>query len=319
MFKILNKNIILQWFLLAVGLLFLGYQITNIQIPKEPIGFPIFFNFIYQIAQKSLIAYKIIVSFIILLTLLFIQIYYSNNKFSQKPSIIPSIVYVSVLLLTRSLTTVTPILFTNFFIIIILVINDYYFRFNSKSNIFYSGILIGIAILFDPSAIFLILFLIIAMIINTVINPKDLYIALMGLLTVFIFIVAFFFFFDQLNILFTNFKQLQLFSIFKNPIKLSLLQWIFIPLNIFIFLFIVFRINKFYDNKVIVLRKKIITFNALIFISFITFLISNCTILQLIGYYFIPFAIVISLFSQLKSKFFLNEFFVALFLIGLCL
>jgi sterol desaturase/sphingolipid hydroxylase (fatty acid hydroxylase superfamily) len=115
MFKILNKNIILQWFLLAVGLLFLGYQITNIQIPKEPIGFPIFFNFIYQIAQKSLIAYKIIVSFIILLTLLFIQIYYSNNKFSQKPSIIPSIVYVSVLFLTRSLTTVTPILFTNFF------------------------------------------------------------------------------------------------------------------------------------------------------------------------------------------------------------
>jgi hypothetical protein len=319
MFKILNKNIIIQWFLLFMGLVSVGYQIFNASVPINPSGFPVLFNGFYQIFISSILTYRIGVCLVLLFTLLLIQFYFFSNKFSQKQTIIPSIIYIAVLLLTGALKQVTPILFTNFFIILILAITDFYFKSNSKSNIFYSGIIIGIAVLFDPSALFLLIYLIISMIINTVINPKDLYIALMGLITVVIFTFAFYFFFDHLDLLYENFKQIGFFSILKSPIKFHIIQWGIIPIEIILFVYILFKVNIFYESKVIALRKKIITFSTLVFTIIITLFLSHCDLHNFVAYYFIPISILISIFTQLKSKYFINELIVLLFFVGLCL
>ena len=319
MFRILNKIKGLQWFLLFLLLAIAGYQIFNKSVLMDPAGFPILYESIYNLLSVNGIAYSLMISFVLILSILGVQYYFSKNKFSQKISLLPSILYLSILVLSGNLKVVSPIFFTNFFIIIILLLNEFYYKGSSKSNIFYSGMIIGLSLMIDPSSIVLFLFLIVSMVINTVISPKDIIVSLLGIITIGIYFIAYYFFIDKLDVLWVNFSQINLFEVFKTPLQLSTFEMIFIPLNFIILLYLVVKVSIIYENKVIVMRKKIITLNALLFCIMGTIAISGIGSEFLFRYFYIPISLLISILVQNPNKYFLYEILITLLFIGVCL
>lgn len=319
MFRILNKIKGLQWFLLFLLLAIAGYQIFNESVLMDPAGFPILYKSIYNILSVNGIAHSLIISFVLILSILGVQYYFSKNKFSLKISLLPSILYLSILVLSGNLKVVSPIFFTNFFIIIILLLNEFYYKGLSKSNVFYSGMIIGLSLMIDPSSIVLFLFLIVSMVINTVISPKDIIVSLLGIITIGIYFIAYYFFIDNLDVLWVNFSQINLFEVFKTPLQLSTFQMIFIPLNFIILLYLVVKVSLIYENKVIVMRKKIITLNALLFCIMGTIAISGIGSEFLFRYFYIPISLLISILVQNPNKYFLYEILITLLFIGVCL
>lgn len=319
MFRILNKIIGLQWFLLFLLFVIAEIQIFSSSILMNPTGFPILYKSIYNILFSNEIARSLTLSIVLILSILGVQYYFSKNNFAPKTSLLPAIIFLSILLLTGSLKIVSPIFFTNFSIIIILLINESHYKGLSKSNVFYSGMIIGLSLLIDPASIVLLLFLIVSMIINTVITPKDLIVSLLGIITIGIYLIAYYFFIDGLDILWANFSQIKLYSIFSTVRQLSTLQMVFIPLNFIIIFYLVIKVSMVYENKVIVMRKKIITLNALLLCLMGTILVSGISPEFLFRYFFIPISLLISILVQNPNRFFIYEILITLLYIGLCL
>lgn len=317
MLKILNKFVVLQWILTLTLLIISTFFIFKSSIPLPSTGFPILYQGIFDFMSHSIIGYQILVLVILISTLILIQIYFSKNKFTSKQSLLPSIFYLTLLLVSGSIHHIGPIFFTNFFIIIILTLTEAYFKTNSKSQLFFSGIIIGFSILIDPASSILLLFIIVSMIINTVISHKDLLIVLYGILTVCIYLISFYYFTDHIEWLWSNFQQIRMFSLFNTPIILKPIEYVMIPISIVIFIYIVFKINSVYETKVIVMRKKIITFNTLIFCLLGTFLLSYCSTHDFIGYLYVPICMLLSIFSQFKNRFFIHDILIILFIVGL--
>lgn len=317
MFKFLHRNLVLQWTITLVLLLLSVYLMINSSNILSSNGYPIFYyGFVYFIS-KSILAYRIFTMMIIILSLLLIQIYFTRNNFVHKTSVLPSIFYLIFVIISGIIKQPGAVLISNLFIIIILMINDTYYKTNSKSKLFFIGMIYGISILIELTTLPLIAFIIVSLFMNTVIKPKDLVIIFFGILTIGIYLFALFYFTDQLDFLISNFQQIKMYTIFTSPIQLKPIQWAILPILFFIFLYIILKINKVYENKVIVMRKKMITFNVLILCLIGTILFTNGTPGQFISYFIIPFSILFSIFSQFKSKYFIHDFLILLFIIGL--
>lgn len=319
MFKILNKIIGLQWVLLLILITIAGIQIFSTSRLMDPTGFPILYKSIYNILYTNTIVKSITISTILILSLLGVQYYFSKNNFASKSSLLPAIIYLSILVLTGSLKVVSPIFFTNFSIIVILLLNESHYKGLSRINVFYSGMFIGISLFIDPASIVLLLFLIVSMIINTVITPKDLIVSILGIVTIGIYLVAYYFFIDGLEILWANFDQIKWFAIFTTARQLSSLQLIFTLLNFIIIFYLVIKVSLVYENKVIVMRKKIITLNALLLCLMGTILVSGISPEFLFRYFYIPVSLLISILVQSPNRFFIYEILIGLLYIGLCL
>ena len=319
MFKILNKYIGIQWFLLALLFIIAEFQIFRVSTLMDPKGFPILYEAIYNNLFNSSISRSIVISIVLILSIIGIQHYFSINKFASKNSLYPSIIYLSILVISGNLKVVSPIFFTNFFIIIILLLNDSYFKGRTKSKVFYSGMFIGLSLFIDPSSIVLLIFLISSMIINTVISLKDFLVALFGIIIIGIYVLVYHFFTDSLEILLVNFSHINLFNIFKTNIQISTLQLIFTAINSIILLYLIIKISLIYETKVIVMRKKVITLNALLICLIATILISGIEIHFIIRYLYIPISILISILVQNPNRFLIYEILVTLLFIGIWL
>jgi hypothetical protein len=295
-----------------------GFQIFNVSNLMDPTGFPILYKSIYNIFVNNNIARSLFLFFILILSIVGLQYYFTKNNFAPKNSLFPSIFYLSILILSGNIKVVSPIFFTNFFIITVLILNDSYYKGSSKSNVYYSGLIIGLSLFIDPSSVVLLFFLIVSMIINTVITPKDLIVSILGIITIGIYFIAYYFFIDNLNLLWENFGQIHLFEIFNTPIKLTPFQMIFIPLNFIIIFYLVIKVSLLYENKVIVMRKKIITLNALLFCLMATIVFSGIAPDYLFRYFYIPIALLISVLVQNPNKYFLYEILITLLYIGIC-
>lgn len=319
MFKILNKNIAIQWFVLTILMFISEYHIFKQSTLIDPTGFPILYKIIYNFLSHNSLIHFIAISSVLISTVIGIQYFFSKNNFAPKSSFLPSIAYISFLILSGNFKIITPIFFTNLILIIIILLNNSYTKKSQKSNIFYSGMLIGLSILIDPSSVFFLIFLIVSMIINTVINRKDLTISLLGVLTTGIYFISFYFFIDNLDLLWSNFAQIKLCSIFTTTYSFSTIKLIFIPINMILLLYLVVKISLIYESKVIVMRKKIITLNVLFLCLIGTILLSGVSPDHFYRYFFIPLSLLIAILVQHPNKYFLYEILIIVLYFGICL
>jgi len=280
-------------------------------------GYPLFHHEMLRWISDSLFGYRFWVIASILATITMIQIYFTQNNFIQKTSLLPSIFYLLMVISSGVIQNPESILISNFFIILIYISLYSYFKSNSKSKLFFTGLFFGIAILFDFAIIPLFIFIIIALIINTVISPKALLILLYGIISVVIYVIAIYYFMDQLNQLYAHFNQLKINTIFLFKVNIKPAQYVFIPISTIAFLFILYKINAVYENKVIIMRKKMFTFNTLLFCLLGTLLITNGNPTHFIGYFFVPLSMLLSIFSQFKSRFYIYDFLTIIFIIGI--
>lgn len=317
MFRLLQKSILLQWLITLGLLLFSGYLVFQSTIVFTTDGYPLLYQELIRWISNSSFWYRFWAFSSLMGTLTMIQIYFIKNKFLQKPSLLPSLFYLLFVITSGVIQKTDSILISNLMIMLIFISNNTYFKTNSKSKLFYTGLFFGIAVLFDFALIPLFIFIIISLIINTVISPKALLILLYGALTVVIYVVAMYYFTDHLGLLMENFRQIKIHTIFTTNIVIKPVHYVYIPFMMIIFIYILFKINAVYETKVIVLRKKMITFNTLVFCLLGTLLITHGNPTHFIGYLFVPMSMLFAIFSQFRSRFFIYDLLIIFFIVGL--
>ena len=187
MLKFLYRKIALQWGLL-LGLLALAIYtiITQTQLTNEQGTAFLFKNFAHFFSQYKYFGRGIIIA-VLLLQIFLLQYSFRKNEYSAKKSLLPACFFLSILLLTKSLTIISPFFFTLLFFLIISSIDFTTSSFKIKNNIFWVSILLALATCFDISSVILLVLVISTLIINQFSKIKEIGILLFGLLLVYFY------------------------------------------------------------------------------------------------------------------------------------
>jgi len=319
MFKFINKHIAFQWVLFLGLLAFSLYKIfTEAQLTDTQGTAFLFINFAQFFSHYQFIGKGIII-FVLILQVVFLQFYFSKNEYSSKTSLLPACFYLSILLLTKSLTIISPFFFTLFFFLIIICID---FTENSakiKNNVFWSGILIAFATCFDVSSIILLVLLIATLIINQFSRIKEIGILLFGFVLLYVYVFAFYFFTNNLNEWILTFHQISILGILNSNLdNLSLALFSWISLGI-IYIFFIIRFKLLSESKIVIQRTRVVTLNTRALLMIVCIFISNSTYPFALGYLFVHISIYIAMLAQEKSPLFIHELITILALVALCL
>jgi len=319
MLKFICKKITLQWFLL-IGLFAIAIYIifTKAHVPNLNGNAFLFESFTHFFLKHGLFG-KIIISLILLFQIVLLQIYFSRNEYSAKTNLLPSCLYISILLATKSFIYISPFFFTLFFFTIVFTINYTGKEVSLKNNVFWVGMLIALATCFDISSIVLLLLATITIFINQFSRMKEIGIMLFGFSLVYLYFFSFYFFNNNHEIWFQTFQQIKVFGISDSE-KLSD-TFTIIKLNILavIYLYLIVRTKLINDSKVIIQRKRIITLNTRAILMTACLLLTNSTYPHILGYLYIYVATYLALLAQEKSPLYFNEFVTIATFVLLCL
>jgi len=319
MLKYLSRKIALQWiillglFALALFTILTKSQVVNLE------GAPFLFqNFVCLFAQYEYLGKGIIIAGLCLQILL-LQYYFRTREYAAKNSLLPTCFYLSILLLTKSLIFISPFFFTLFFLLIIISINFTGSSVKLKNNVFWAGIIIACASAFDTSSIILIFLVIVMLIINQYSRIKEIGILLFGFLLLYFYFFAFHFFINDLNDWILTFKQIKIMEILSTPVKNMTIPLISLLVLTIIYLFFIIKFKLLSDAKIMILRNRVITLNAISILILFCLLLSNSSYPDVLGYLFVSISIYLAMLAQEKSSLFMNEIITLITLIALWL
>ena len=319
MFKFINKHIAFQWVLFLGLLAFSLYKIfTEAQLTDTQGTAFLFINFAQFFSHYQFIGKGIII-FVLILQVVFLQFYFSKNEYSSKTSLLPACFYLSILLLTKSLTIISPFFFTLFFFLIIICIDFTESTIKIKNNVFWSGILIAFATCFDISSIIILFLLIATLIINQFSRIKEIGILLFGFLLLYFYFFSFYFLANNLNEWVLVFKQIKTLEVLNSNIvnfSFALSSWITLGV---IYIFFIIRFKLLSEAKVVILRNRIVTLNTRAILMIACIFISNSTYPFVLGYLFVHLSIYLAMLAQEKSPLLINELIALITLVALWL
>jgi len=308
MLKFISKKNVFQWVLLLGLLAYSIYTIiTQTQLANEHGTAFLYKNFVQFFSQYPWFGKGILVV-VLLLQILFLQYYFKKNEFTAKTSLLPTCFYLSILLLTKSLIIISPFFFTLLFFLVTISVNYTVSSEKLKNNVFWISILIALGTALDFSSIVLLVLVIATLFINQFSRMKEIRVLLFGFFLVYLYFFAYHFFTNNLNEWGLIFKQIQILGIIKNaPVFLranSLIPLIILG-SFYLFFILKFKIAS--ESKVVIQRKRVVTFNAWSLLMIICLFISNSAYPNALGYLFVPIAVYLSMLAPEKSPFFINE------------
>ncbi|MDR0205908.1 MAG: hypothetical protein LBI45_01420 [Bacteroidales bacterium] len=319
MLQFLYKNISLQWFIFIVLLAFSIFVIvTKAQITTEIDTSFLFHFFSNLFVINELTGKGIIIAMLITQTAL-LQYFFIKKEFISKNSLLPACFYLSILLLTKSFHTISPFFFTILFFLLIIAFDYTASSVKMKNNMFWMGIIIAIATCFDHTAILLLIIAISTLFINQFSKIKEIGILFFGFLLVYFYFFSLYFFTDNLNEWLFSFQRIKVLGISQttdtiNNVKITAL----LILTIVYFFFIIkFKLRS--ESKVMVLRKKVVTLNAWALLIIIALFLTNSSYPYALGYLFFPISVYLSLLTQEKNPFYINDLITIITLVSLCL
>lgn len=319
MFKFLNKNLILQS-ILFIGLL--GYSVFLIFNGLEfyiPEGAPVLSTSLYALATNYPLLMQVVVTCVLLSQLALLQYFFGKNDFSESFQLSPSIWYMAYLAGSGCLTHLSPLFFINLLIIILLLLNANYDMASIKSRVLVSGILIGIAFFIDIVCALLIVFIIIALIVNRFSKAKDILVSIFGFSIPVIYFFCYYLFTDQLSIITDSFLQLRFFGFYHSFPALSVINIIGFILLVVMLLYLMVLLRVIFANKLIVMRRRLITLDVMTIVLFFIIMLSPDHYPGVLLYLFIPVSVYCSLISQHKRHWLLHDIVMLTVLILLCL
>lgn len=159
MLNFINKHTVLQMVLALLMLGWTGYAVFTQLSFSSAEGQTLLFQKIVPIWENSALGCRIVAMLMILLELLFVQRFYSLNKFSDNQSFMPTLLFLVFLNVSGMLTVFTPAWFTVFTLTFLLLYN---LRDNNekpvKNRILASGAVVALATLLDFHAVWLAFF-----------------------------------------------------------------------------------------------------------------------------------------------------------------
>ncbi len=320
MLYFLNKNYILQ---IVFSVLLFGWAVFSIFTQMTlcpPEGQTIVYRHLFDFWQLHALHYKIVAVVWVLLECILIQLFFSRNRFAEISTLMPMSFFLLFLNAGKFTSFFSPAFFTVLLTTLVLLFNakDSNEK-NKKNKIFSSGLLIGLATLIDPNALWIMLFLILALFANNYSKAKEICILFAGLLMVAIYTFAYFFLSNKLPVLADTIKHLQFFYIIRNVKSMSVLDWARVSFLIFSLFYLITVIKLYFDNKLIVLRKRFVTTVLLLMIVLIMVVFANYDIHQGMLYLIVSMSLFYSMLSQIKKRRLWNDFLAIAVVVLLCL
>src|SRR5574344_842717 len=148
-----------------------------------------------QSLAEAIIKYPIVTGCVVLVMVL-LQIvllwrYFKKNHFTDNRTFLPIFWFCLLLVGGNFLLPLTPAFITLFTINLLFMLNGNYNSGAVKNQVLLSGILIGIASLYDLAAIWLLLYVILSVVANRFDKFKEIVITFIGLILPYIYVAAF--------------------------------------------------------------------------------------------------------------------------------
>ncbi len=315
--KLFKSGYSLQLIILFVILLLLWIEdfINPVHAAHEFSPAP-FYNYFYYF-QKNLPILQVLIAFILVIAQAFLlNKILIENAIIRKNSFLPAFVYIIIMSQSKELHTIYPALIANLLLIVVFYyLLKIYNETEAYLEILNAGFLVGLASLFYLPSIFFIILLWIGFIIYSIFLWREWVISLIGLLIPYIFLFTYYFWFDRMDDMLSNYLVF-----FDNISEL------FFELNIFqiitlsmIALFVLLAINRIIislNTKTISIRKKSIIMIWFFLISLISLIFGSRSNIGYLALTFVPCASLIAYyFSDIKKKVVIEVLFVILILL----
>ena len=319
MLKFFNKNITIQWLLLLGLFGFSVYKVLTQShvVDTEGTAF-LFKNFATMFANHEILGKSIII-IVLILQIVSIQYFFRSNEFATRNNLMPTIFYFSILLVTKSLTTISPFFFTSFFFLIIICIEIAENTARIKNNVLWAGMLIALATCFDFSSIILIFLLMVSLIINQFSSIKEIGILWFGFVQFYFYLFSFNFFVNNLDVWIRSFQEIKILGVFNSVFEKPAQEVAAVIFLGVVYLFFVVKFKLLSESKIVIHRKRIATLNTRALLLVICIFLSNSAHPTVLGYLSVPIAIYLAMLAQEKSPLWINEVITTLTLVALCL
>lgn len=268
--KFFKSEFYVQLFVLLVSTI-IFYFIKSSDIQEYTKNFP---NSLINISIENNILKDIISYIIIILSSLLILRIFTINDFTNKKSLLPAFIFCFSAIILKNSPYFQQIIITN--LILIFAFGDIlkiYNKTDSYEEIYNNSFLLSLSsIIYLPSIYFTIIIWL-TLIVFRIFNWREWVISIIGLITPYFLVFAFFFLTDNLD------KNLLIFKSFFKGINLGLIT-LHTKEKIFIYIFVVFFIISFFSvmnrfsDKNIYFRKKITIFLNLTALCIIILILS---------------------------------------------
>lgn len=278
------------------------------------------YRFVYPYLATHPWQLKLLACLILTLGTLFIQLYFSESKFSDNQTFMPVVMALLIVNAGHFLTLFTPAFFTLLFFSFIIYMNVRLEHDKPiKNRVYTTGILIALAALFDAQAVWIVLFVVLSLIANRVSKWKEIVILLLGVLLVCVYVVAFFFMTDRIAEMVDVLKHLQLLTIVHQINALQTVQYVLAAYSILLLLMMLAALKMFYDNKLIIIRKRFVITWLLAFVAVAMAFFSGLAFHDGFLYLLLPMCLLMSMLCLVKRWRFVHDLLILAFFVLLWL
>ncbi|MDL2296584.1 hypothetical protein LJC53_05755 [Bacteroidales bacterium OttesenSCG-928-C03] len=319
MYKFLNKNIVFHSFLLFALLVYAIYLIltqSNYIFSPESSIFDLLLG---EMWQKNVLSMRIVAVFSLLLQIVLLQYYFRNNQFLEDKSLLPSIIYLALLVASGSLSSLSLVFFVNLFVILLLMLNSGYQTQSVKNQVFISGFIIGVLLFADVSSLLLFFFVFGSLLVNRFSKARDILLTLMGFLIPVIYAFAIYLFKDQYLVDSMDGYAFKFFGFYSGLSSLKVIEIIAFFFMVVVLLYFASSLTMIFSSKLIIMRRRLISINALTVVLLPILFVTPFAYPYSLAYMFIPITIYGALICQYKNKWVLNDFLLLALIVLLCL
>ena len=195
----------------------------------------------------------------------------------------------------------SPAWLTNTAILAVLNLINHTSTANSKTALLVAGIVLGTATLFDLTAVLLLVFFILYILINQIDKLRDLLASLCGILIPYLYLIAHHFFTDSLPAYLHSFSQIHLHFPLFSQTHYTLYTFIAMGVALLLTIYVMIRLKVLYNNKLIVIRRRFLFLCVLFCFNIAMLLTTNLPFPCSLTYLLIPVTVFTIAFIPVRN------------------
>lgn len=195
----------------------------------------------------------------------------------------------------------SPAWFTNTATLAVLNLINHTSTSNSKTALLVAGIVLGAATLFDLTAVLLLVFFILYILINQIDKLRDLLATLCGILLPHLYLIVHHYLADSLPAYLHSFSQLHLHFPLFTQTHPSFYSLIAMGVALLLTIYVMVRLKVLYNNKLIVIRRRFLFLCVLFCFNIAMLLFTNIPLPYSLAYLLIPVTVFIIAFIPVRN------------------
>lgn len=269
--------------------------------------------------EHSQVWLGIVIGLGLLFQLVSIFIYVSKSGIGDSSNLMPAWWFLLTAAAGGYTHEMSPIWLTNICFSLVILLNLDSDSNSTKGKDWLSGVITALATLFYYPAFLMVLFVIISLTINRFNKTKDIALFFIGMITLYLYFFCYYFFTDQLSLLFNFLSEISFVSIFSNPLTLDWHDITLLCVTIVSVLYAIVCLKSHFDNRLIIFRKRLINIHVAFFINILLIVFSPFNFHEALYFLIYPITLYFSMLSQQKDRRALNSILMTGFIIALCL